>query len=866
MTSTRCLASLAAAFLGGVVISPAQDKPEDWFPFAIPVLADKAPAFDLRGLNEKVAGENGWLHAEGERFVDGKGRTFRIFGTNLTAEGAFPEPDKAGPLARHLARLGYNMVRLHFLDNQWGPGVPSLTPESNNVARDGLRAEGLARLDRFVAELKSAGVRINLNLHVGRHYPGWKEGLPQFSKGLDNFMPDEIAELKTYSRALLTHVNPLTGLAYKDDPAVSVLEISNEDSLVNGPGWLSKLPEPYAGELRRQWVEWLRQKHGTTARLQAEWGLDTGPVGPEIAPVLGKWMVETHEGAASTVTPLEGANGIRWEATKPGGESWHLQFQSGKVPLVSGKSYEVRFRARSASHNDLNVYCAEAGGDWAMLGLFETVKLAEGWNSFAFRLAPPRVNEAAGARLVFSLLNKTGTVEIADFSCREVSGGYLKPDQTLEAANIPFAAVGVPEKVRGQGMEFLSDIEIRFASGMRDFLKKELGCRALVANTQVLFGGPLGARRELRVSDFIDTHGYWQHPDFPGGGWDMKNWRIENTSQIASADGGTLAEMAMQRPPGKPYTVSEYDLPAPSDYAAEMWPMYAAMAGFQGWAGLYHYTFAHGGKDYSTDRLTGFFNGAVHPAKDGLRPAAAVMFRLGLVAPARERRALRVGEGDLISLGARLEGNMWGAWRTLWKEGAGMTGALALRHGAGLDIQPGEAKAALPGAKPDLPPQGLIESDTGEWSWDRAQDTWVLKAPAARVWTGRIGGRAWPAGDTTLKVPALSEPVPHATVVLVALDGKPLAESRKLLLTALRRAENPGMAWNEKRTSVSDQWGGGPVQVLGVEADLSLPPGTKWTVTPLDAEGQRREPSAKGTDSLAIRPSARTIWWMIERE
>ena len=46
---------------------------------------------------------------------------------------------------------------------------------------------------------------------------------------------------KDYARLLLTHVNPYTQLASKDDPAVAMLEINNEVTLKNG---LSSLGAP----------------------------------------------------------------------------------------------------------------------------------------------------------------------------------------------------------------------------------------------------------------------------------------------------------------------------------------------------------------------------------------------------------------------------------------------------------------------------------------------------------------------------------------------------------------------------------------------------------------------------------------------
>ncbi len=114
----------------------------------------------------------------------------------------------------------------------------------------------------------------------------------------------------------------------------------------------------------------------------------------------------------------------------------------------------------------------------------------------------------------------------------------------------------------------------------------------------------------------------------------------------------------------------------------------------------------------------------------------------------------------------------------------------------------------------------------------------------------------------------LSEPAPHATIVLAALDEKPLSGSSKLLLTALRRAENKNMGWNAARTSVGGIWGEGPVRVLGLRATLQLPPGGNWNATPLLADGSRPEnPAATrriGAEML-ISPDDATIWWLLER-
>jgi len=104
----------------------------------------------------------------------------------------------------------------------------------------------------------------------------------------------------------------------------------------------------------------------------------------------------------------------------------------------------------------------------------------------------------------------------------------------------------------------------------------------------------------------------------------------------------------------------------------------------------------------------------------------------------------------------------------------------------------------------------------------------------------------------------------HAHLGLVALDGKPVAESRRLLLVAMGRAENQERDWNADRTSVGDRWGRGPVLVQGVRAVVTLPPGP-WTVAALDATGAPKETVATGIATFTIEPRWRTVWYLVSR-
>ena len=158
--------------------------------------------------------------------------------------------------AATLARFGINMVRLHFLDL---PAPRGIVDASKNDSRS-FDLQQLDRLDFLFSELKKRGIYADLNLNVGRSYKAG-DGVQDFDKiqwgkGLTLFDPRLIELEKEYARQLLTHVNPYTGLAYRDDPAIAIVEILNENGLYLG----FRAPTPYYNEeLTRLYNDWLRR-------------------------------------------------------------------------------------------------------------------------------------------------------------------------------------------------------------------------------------------------------------------------------------------------------------------------------------------------------------------------------------------------------------------------------------------------------------------------------------------------------------------------------------------------------------------------------------------------------------------------------
>lgn len=846
----------------------------NWFPFPISVMESSHSAIDLSFLNDKPAGNKGFLHAAGEHIVDGSGAQVRLFGTNFCGGACFPETADAEKVAAHLAKNGVNVVRLHHMDNDWNESLIA------DTATTKIDEKNLARLDKLIAELIKNGIYINLNLHVSRTYAGTPQDTPKYSKGLDYFHPPFIDAFKSYARQLLDHVNPHTGRAYKDEPGIALIEMNNENTLVLNPWWMGNLKEPFAGELSSLLVRHLRTKYKSTGELQKSWGVNDGSTGPNLiqngnfAEGTKHWQSEANFGAKATLTPVEGG-GIRWTSTQSGKEGYSLQFSQPGLQLEESKSYRLTFRARSDKKAVLEVHVQNAAPPWALLGMQEKMSLTPEWRSFQFEFAPHSVLPDGKNRIVFSLLNVVTSVDITDVKLVSVSTGYLTPGQTLEAGNIPVPGRSANLAVRRDFIEFLTQLEIDHSLAMKKYIREDIGAKQMISHSQVLFGGIVGARREFLVSDIVDTHGYWHHPHFPRKSWDMNDWEIRNVSQLTAEDGGTLAEMAMQRPAGKPYSVSEYDTPAPNDFAAETFPMLAAIACLQDWSAVYHFNFKHSAK-YDSDKITSFFDLPGHPAKQAFMPLAALVFRRGLIKPAEVHVVLPLSSEQVVGYAADKAGDVWGSWRDIWGK-HNLTGSAAWRVGTRYDFS-GSNHDEIPFIESRRDDQGrplsLVHNrfNSGTLAAEVSSsesfiDTKVRQMEAAGTAIVLIGGQpnvdfGSGTGAFGFNVTALGS---QSVLMLAPLDGKDIKSSRKLWLCALSRAENPGMMWDNDRRSVGSKWGTGPALVLGVKAHIQLPGDANWKIEALDPTGAPKAGIADQTREFDITPSQKTVWWLLTR-
>jgi hypothetical protein len=838
-----CLVAAAAA-----VLAAAASAAEDGLaPFVIPqtpnpksLIALKAPPIPVDG--PALAARDGHFYS-GERRV-------RVWGVNTCFGGSFPTHADAERMAARLAAGGVSSVRFHHMDTS--PYPAGLLDPKDPLK---LSAEALDRLDYLVDQLARRGIYANVNLHVGRA-PSAALGLPKPGTGYDKivglFTPQLVDAQKQYARDLLGHVNAYRKVRYADDPAVGFVEITNEDSFFmwDGEEKLRALPEFYARILREKYAAWLKGRYQDTAGLRAAWAKGAEPLGETLltpldlkpaADVKAKaWALEQHEGcAAKAVHPADPATALRLEIAKADGTHWHLQLKCRPLAVKEGRYYTIRFRARADEPRELSYGVGQDHEPWGGLGLWGEARLTKEWQAVHVGFTATATDD--NVRLTFSFGASAAAVELADVVMAPGGREGLGKDESIEAATVALYGPGEVEARAADRMRFLAETEKAYFDGMRSFLKKDLGVKALVTGTIVF--GPLGLYAQSDM-DYVDAHAYWQHPHFPGRSWDLGNWTVGQVAMVDKPEESTLPALSACRLEGKPFTVSEYNHCAPNDYQAECVPMLASWAAAQDWDGIWLFSYSHRTNDFDRECFDSFFDIDANPAKWGFMPAGAAIFREGGVQPFTHCRVQGLGGdgadplGELARLHLKFGSRMMAAANSRGR--MGLTELLNER--LAVTLKGANTVTTQPGKNPDM-----------EWKVSEGgQGLFKVTGRGARVLVGTG------LGESGKRFAARAE---------TTMDGRSLDLSEAVLVTACGRCENTGMQFSADRRTVGRNWGKAPVGLQPAEGPMTLPPG-QWKCMALAPDGTARAEvklggTERGGQAFKISAEDKTMWYLL---
>jgi hypothetical protein len=864
----RVVFLIAAAGCGVLGVAPAQETAKGssergagLIPFVMPWDEADAGLTNLSAWNERPAGHAGPVQVrDGHLFI--QDRRLKLFGVNLCFGANFPAHDDGSRIAARLARLGFNAVRLHHMDTSPAP--------DGLLQKDGitLDPERLDRLDHFVAELKKHGIYVDMNLHVGRHYPGYPrgEGVPDFHKGIDLIHPGMIALQKQYAKDLLGHQNRYTGLRYADDPAVAIVEINNENGLMYEwwNGGLDRLPAELAGAIRTSWNAWLRRKYRTEREVAQAWA--EGEVRPGTRELLRNgrfqagnegWVLEQHGGARAVMQVVPGGTGppqvLKLRVEAPGQENWHIQVQQGGLPMdLEYGLYRVTFRGRANRPVTLSAVISMAEKPWQTFWN-ESVEMGTRWQTY--ELLAQVTLRTFPQRLMFSGLGtqpENTEIELADISLQPAEVlGWRKAD-ALGRVAWPRRSelVGRTKAFQDDWIRFLLETERAYWQDMAQTIQHDMKYRGVVVGTQAGWS-PLQLQAEL---DAVDSHAYWHHPEFPGRPWDRENWLIQNKPMAGEKDGGTLYRLGVQRVMGKPFLCTEYNHPAPNSYDGETLPILASFAAYQDWDAIFFFAYSHRRDAWDTGHVTSFFDFDQHPVKLASIAASAALFRRGDLEMSEAVFAPEPEDDTLFQDTARL-GPSVSARQYL------MGVRYVFRSRVGLAIGRNGTRA-LPAVK---------SSSKYQWLPGEGAGVVLVDTPCTKAWIGSTtGGARRFEGDLVIE-PGNCR-LGWAVILMTAMEGRILGDQpARVLVTITGDHENTNQVWRDsEHRSVGGQWGERPslVEVVPVRIRLPIPAQRvkAWALNERGARDQELIVETEGESGCRISfgSPAQTIWYEME--
>jgi hypothetical protein len=219
---------------------------------------------DLRGLNEKTAGEHGFvkLSADGNSFVRGDGQAIRFWGGSEYAQRDL-DLDKLKRHAQFLAKRGVNICRVHA----------ALEPKGADSKITDVDEKELDQIFKLVAAMKSAGIYTIISPYWGTSAKVQK-GWGVLGHGGNNaepllfFEPTLQKGYKAWVKELYTRTNPYGGGKLADEPAVAIIQFQNENSLLF---WTGVFKGEALTLYRKLFGQFLTAKYGSFEKAQAAW-------------------------------------------------------------------------------------------------------------------------------------------------------------------------------------------------------------------------------------------------------------------------------------------------------------------------------------------------------------------------------------------------------------------------------------------------------------------------------------------------------------------------------------------------------------------------------------------------------------------
>lgn len=391
---------------------------------------------------------------------------------------------------------------------------------------------------------------------------------------------------------------------------------------------------------------------------------------------------------------------------------------------------------------------------------------------------------------------------------------------------------------------------------------RSLGTKALLTGANYTVAQGLTFVR--KHYDYVDCHGYWDHPKFP-----VKNWAFPigfGQGSPTSARAKMPARIMPTRVFGRPFTVTEFNFCRPNQNRAEGAILMPAYASLQDWDGLYNFQYAMSSEMALEGGVKNYFAIAADPIGLVSDRVGSFLFQRGDISPAHRSIAYAVRPDEAFSeLGRQFPGEF--APIGLVSRIGSLTGypteVLASHPSLSAVVTgttpppptplPSKTYLADPSLAASLQrdgiiPKGSINADGTRFISDTRQielhsDERTVKVVTPRSELFLLASGSQLDGD---RVSAVNSSTSPCVISVISRDtddvaNLSLATAHRILVTHLTDALPEGMEFANSDRKLLTSWGKAPHLIRRGEATLTLRlPDGDWKAWSVDATGKRQ--------------------------
>ncbi len=828
---------------------------------------DTARSLFLPSLPSGPAGQHGFLKNDGEgnfQFTDGA--PARFYGVTLQWAACYPDSAQAVVIAARLRKLGVNLVRFQYMDNafDWGDYGQVRTYLDAATGFRSLHAGQIRRLDWFVYQLKQHGIYSYFILQSART-PRASDGLGAdadsalwLGKELNYLYPQARAVSKDVMRLLLDHVNVFTGTAYKNEPALAMVEGMDQGSIISlyRLGYTEYRADQYGFSWRHSrrldtlWNAFLKKKYTNTQTLTAAWktsNADGFPNYVQEGSFEGEfdryWQIDSYDGVNVTTVLSQGdsvPNGqltmkLRVRNARKDTTLYNAFMIQPVMGLQFNTLYQLSFKAKASVDNWPVVCRTSQASDVGMYaGLNVTHNVSTFWKTYTATFLVP-FNGTAPINLIFWYGSNNGDLSIDDIQIKRVDAPGVVSGETLEnytVARVPMGRTDIARALNSKRIEdqseFYMGLERDYNADLTRFLRDTLGAKQPFTGAGHYWASGFQEAVVQGQNDFTLSAKNWDWVSSDGTQWEVRNYSPLRRGQYD--DGATITAYTVGAHRRQPF-IASFAQPYPNRYQGEAMLWVPAYSSLQDWDGVVLDMYADDVLS-SKESIDSAAFGAVakNPVVTALMPVVSHLFRNRFLSPAQNTIPIQHSEQQ-----ARIFPRMYDFWYDFGVPG-GFFGRSMMANRVVID----SLNAVYPTQYDDIAfaaeVQGQCESDTRQILWEYSRGSMSVDAPMVQGATGYLS-RTGAITLRNLDVKLLSGNE-TSTVLWTPVDSSRLGDRGRSLLVLASRTEPTGWHWIDSMHA--DKWGTGPMLLDPVRVRLTIKPGDSVniaTIRPLDSAG-----------------------------